>query len=195
MVYFNYIDNATLYPTPTTPGESGAYPSLGQVSANEEWNVWQTFDQSAGGWNTGGQPGCAAGGPTSIQAEASFGKDNPNPLTDRRLTCGYPVSESSATLHPTQTYGCWQPPYPEYCEPTGDLYAQSHYSGAADWDNSFADAMALQAPAVLPTPGGCEYLFFSFETLSDRVLTDHEQSRSTTGGRIRAGNSPVGSTW
>ena len=184
MAYYNNTSNANFYPNSPT---FDAYPFLVQTSANEE--AYADANTFLGGWTGDGQPGHTVGSPTSLQAEASFGKYNCSFLNDRCLTRESPEPVPPATSHVAQTYGYGQPPFPvHYWSATGPQ-AQS-YSGIVSRDNSFAGMVESEASTVVPTPSGGKHLF-SDETLRNRVLTDREQPRSATGGTTGADHPPA----
>jgi len=158
MAYFNHVNNDTFYPASTTSGEFGAYPFLGQMSANDEGSV-PTSDPFANGWGVGGQGGYMDSEPMGFQAVTSFGEDNSSLPAGRRLTRGFPESVPLVTSQTIQTHDYGQPPYPEYYWPPTDQYAQPDYSGATDLANYFANTMTLEAPVEVPTPSSSKRFF------------------------------------
>ena len=72
MAYFN-PNNADFYSTSSALGELEGYPFLNQASATEEANV-QAYHPFADPWSMTGQPRRLVGEPTSLRAEASYGK-------------------------------------------------------------------------------------------------------------------------
>jgi len=153
MAYFNHVNNAAFYSAPAAPGQFDAFPFLGQMSANEEDNILQTYNQFAGGWSMGEQPDYMVGGPSNFPAEADFGKDNFGPLARRCLTRGSPASLPSVASYPAQDFGYGQPPYPGNFWPANAQYVQPHRPDVVNWDDSFSNVVALGAPMVHPTPG------------------------------------------
>ena len=73
MVYSNDFDNASFYPTSSTPGELEEYPFLGRTSVTEETEV-QTYHSFADPWSMTGWPRRPAGSLTGLRAEANYGK-------------------------------------------------------------------------------------------------------------------------
>ena len=73
MAYFNHVNDAAFYSTPTASGEFGVYPSLDPMSANEQ-ESFQTFDPFTGSWDLEGQGGYMAVPPCDLQAAANVGK-------------------------------------------------------------------------------------------------------------------------
>ena len=184
MAYYNNTNNANLYPNFSTSDELDGYPFLGQMSANEEaYTQTHTFP---GGWTVGGQPDNVVSSPTSLRAEAGFGKYSRDLPDDWCLTRESPELASSAT-QVAQTHGYGQPSFPgQYWSMTGP-YTQPYCPGIMSRDNSFSGMAGSGASTVVPTPSGGKHLF-SDETLRNRVLTDREQPRSATGGTTGAGH-------
>ena len=66
-----------------------------------------------------------------------------------------------------------------------------YYNGS--FDTPFVNAFAAGAPPMLPAPSNSKP-HFSFATSQNRMLTDHEQYRSATGGPTGAAHPPLRST-
>ena len=84
-----------------------------------------------------------------------------------------------ATSNVTQIDGLDQPSYFNQHWPVPDQ-AQSDYSSFWGLDDSFAGTMVSETPTVIPAPSSSKQLYTL--NLLGNVLTNHEQSRSTTGG-------------
>ena len=72
MAYFN-PNNADFYPNSSVPGGFEGYPFLNQTLAIEEAS-FQPYQPFADPWSMTGQPTRLVDGPTTLRAEASYGK-------------------------------------------------------------------------------------------------------------------------
>jgi len=188
MAYFN-ADNANLHSTWATLADFDAHPLLGQASTAEEANLG-TF---ADGWNIDGETGHVVGAPRSLGAETGFGTCSRSLPDDRHLMPESPGLVTSATSQGAQTYSHGEPSFPSYYWPIPGQYAQSHYPGTVSQGSSLVNTVAAEASTVIPAPSSSKYPF-SYGGSRSRVLTHHEQCRSTTGGTTRAGRLPARST-
>ena len=188
-----YLNDASFYSTSFTFGELDAYPILNLTAATEEVNI-ETSDTFTNGWNVGRQTGYMVDEPTSLGAEASFGKYECGPLDDRDLTRASPDPTPSAGSYGMQTTGHDYLSYPEHYWPVTGRYAQSSRPGIVSRDDSFASTVTLsEAPTVIPSPSSSK-CFLLVGASKNRVLTNREQSRSTAGEPMRAAHPPPRST-
>jgi len=98
-----------------------------------------------------------------------------------------PESVTSVTSYTPPAQGLL---FPVQYWPETDPYTQSYHSGVMSRDNSFSGAVASEVSTAAPTLSSCKYLF-PHEASKNRVLTDRDQCRSTTGGIARAGDRPA----
>ena len=101
---------------------------------------------------------------------------------------------ASATSYETQANGYGQPSYTEQYWPAVGQQAQSYYSGFSGYDSYFASTVAPETSTAIPTPSSGKSLLY-FETSKIKMLTDRDQSRSTTGGSTRADPRPARPMW
>ena len=170
-------NGASFYPT-STSCESDTYPS--QTSASEQADD-QTFGTFANGWSVGSHQDYLVGSLTSLSTEASFGKYDYNPFEDRGLTCASPQSQNFQRRTTAMTYRYVRittgPPLTSIPSPTPPVpWAKTIPSSEAWWPSKFR-----QRP---PPPLVIVSNFLPLR-LRNQVLTNREQSRSTTGAKVR----------
>jgi hypothetical protein len=187
-----YYNNTNFYSTSSAFGEPDAYQFLSQTSAAEEVND-QAYGTFANGWGMAGQPGPVVGSPTNLRDVANYGKYHCRLFVDQRLRRESLDSVASSASYATWVDGYGQPSYSGHYWPAAGQQAQSYHSGFSSRDDSFASTVASETSTVVPIPSSGKYLFY-FSTLRNRVLTDHDQSRSTTGGLTGADPLPARST-
>ena len=163
MAYSNDFNNASFYPTSSTPSEFEQYPFLGRTSVTEEADV-QAYHPFADPWSMTGWPRRPVGSPTSPRVEANYGKRIYNLFIEWRLTRELPESVAPATPHATQTDGCGQPSYSGGYWPGVDHQARPYRSDFLSRDGSFTNTVASEVPTTIATPSSGENLFY-FETL------------------------------
>jgi hypothetical protein len=192
MAYFN-TNNANFYSTSPAFGEPDAYPFLSQMSAIEGVGSTYTYGAFTDQWGMVEQSGPTAGSSTSL-ATAGYGKHHCIHFTNLCLTYESPESAGSAAWLETQTNGYGQPSYTEQYWPAVGQQAQPYHSGFSSHDSFFANTVAPETSTAIPAPSSGKSLF-SFETSKNKVLTNCDQSRSTTGGSTRADPRPARPTW
>lgn len=101
---------------------------------------------------------------------------------------------TSIASYATSTNVYEQPSYPEHYWPVVGQQPQYYHSHLSSQSGPFTGMMASEVSPAIPIPSSGEYTFF-FETLRNRVLTNRDQPRSTTGGITRAGHPTTRSTW
>jgi len=185
MAYFNNTDDAYFYPT---SDELDVYPFANQTPPTGDVNL-ETPGAFADGWSQGGQPYNAVGQSASLWAEASSGEYDFSLLADWRLTYEFPESMSSAAPYPTPALEYGQSPFPGHYWPITAPYTQPYGPGTSR-DYPFASTAVTEAPTMVPTSSSSNFSL----TLRNRILTDHEQLRSTTGGPMIADYPPARST-
>ena len=188
MAYSGDGNDAGFHPTSSASSELGEYQSLSQTSATgEEYTETQTF---ADGWGAIGQPRFVVSSSTSLGSTASYGKYHCSPglFVDECLMRDSPEPVASATSqYTTQISDYGQQPYPGYNWSAVRTQAQPHRSSILSRGTSFAPS---ETPTMALTSGSRKYLFYT-ETLRIRMLTDSEQSQSTTSGPARVSPLPA----
>jgi hypothetical protein len=187
MAYFNNTNNTNFYSTSFAFGEPDAYPFLSQMSATEDADDSQTYGSLADRWGMVERPGPMVGPPTSSWAAASYGSYHCSLFIDRCLTR---ESLGSTSWYAAQTNGYEQPSHSGNHWPAAGQQDQSYRPSLVSWDESFTSTTAPEPSATVPAPSSGKSLF-CFEALGDVVLTNRDQSRSTTGGSTRAGPPPT----
>ena len=191
MAYFD-TNNTNFYSTSSAFGESDAYLFLSQMSATEGVGSTYTYGAFTDQWGMAEQPGPKVDESTSLVA-AGYGKHHCIDLVSRCLTHEPTESVVSATSYETRTNGYGQPSYTEQYWPTVGQQAQPYHSGFSSHDSFFANTVAPETPTA-PAPSSGESLFYS-ETSKDKMLTDRDQSSSTTGGSTRTDPRPARPMW
>jgi hypothetical protein len=89
--------------------------------------------------------------------------------------------------------GYSQPSITNQCWPAQSQQPYLGQAGSSTWGTFPTRTTMAPGPSrVIPTPGNGKIFFLA--TLRNPMLTDHEQSRSVTGGQTRAALLPVRST-
>ena len=136
------------------------------------YNVWDTVEQ----------PDPIPGPSTEVLGPGDHGKHHDSHLVDSGLTYSF---QTPAGSNATQD-GAGQPSYSvhHWAEPQPESHPQP--TGFLGWDASSVNPAELEACTLMPAPSSGKNLFH-FTPLRSRVLTNHEQLRSTTGMKARAG--------
>ena len=185
MAYFNGTNNASFYSTSSAFGEPDAYPLLSQMLATEGVGSTYTYGAFTDQWGMAEQPGPTVDSLTSL-ATADYGKYHCIHFIGRSLTYESSESAASAASFETQTNGYGQPSYTEQYWPAVGQQTQPYHSGFSSHDIFFASTVASETSTAIPAPSSGKSLLY-FETSKNKVLTDCDQSSSTTGGPTRAG--------
>ena len=163
MTYSNDFNNASFYPTSSTPSEFEQYPFLGRTSVTEEADV-QAYHPFADPWSMTGWPRHPVGSPASLRAEVGYGKCIYNLFIKWRLTREFPEPVAPATPYMTQTNGYGQPSYSGSHWPAIGHRARPYHSDFLSRDGSFTSTEASEVSTVITTPSSGENIFY-FETL------------------------------
>ena len=149
MAYFNNDNNASFYPTFSSPEELDACQVLSQMSVIEEPNLANnTFSDL---WNTCEQSGPIDSSRASLWATANQGKRYCNPFVERCLTVESSESFASASSCVTQSDDNGQPLYPGNYWPT-DGHQSHPYNSYPGLGDPFAGMVASEASTIVPTP-------------------------------------------
>lgn len=144
MVYYNDASSHSTSPV----GGSGSSPFLGRVSASStEVANTQTY---AGQWNEARRPGPIVGPPSNVRPAVNHDRYHRSLFVDCWLTPEFPESLGSAVSRQTRS----------------SYHDQSQCPGSRD--GTFIPTLALELPSLRHCKDP-----FSFETLRNRVLTDH----------------------
>ena len=172
------------YPIPAAYGGLYQYPFLGQPS-RVEGMATQAHETLVDPWSTIPWQGPAAGHSTSLLAATRRGKHHRNFSADLGLTRkpSEPVAEIASLTSELDGYG--QLSYTNTSTPMVDRPSQSTYPDYLSQDALLAGrVMALETSSTIPGPSSGKDLL-CFAGIEYGMLTDHQQSRLTTGRRMR----------
>ena len=189
MAYFN--DYASSYPTSSAREESNAACQfLDQTLTTEGAKYEGSYITFTDPWSTFEQPGPTVGSPRALPDMTGYSEYYCNIFVDWCLTLKSPDSLDPATQYTTNTNGYDQPAYSDHYWSTVGQQAQFHHSGSLSQDVSFTPTVTSETPTAVHVPSSSKNLLY-FQISGNRVLTDYQQSCSTTGGKTRAGLPPA----
>ena len=191
MSYHN--NDLNFYPAVSTPGEFDEFPFFNQPPVVNPLNH-QAHYVPADRWDMVPQLDPTAGSTTSLPGTAGSSEYHGTLFSNSCLTRGTPDSVVGTAPYDLGFDGYVQPSYTNPYWPTMSQQPHPGHHGFSNWgDFPSGSVLAPGASTMIPTLSSGEKPF-RFATSRNQMLTDHEQHRSTTGGRTRAAHWPAHST-